>query len=241
MRIPVAARGRPVRVWGILSMDFTTRSRLRGVCVPWFVATALLFGCGVDTLSTDVPIEFHSILKQKYEGRSAWTRLTLEDEKKSIKIEQDQEVKVLSLGLQRSGSVTVQTLNGRKRVVYPFNIARPLTLEHYERALLDALWFKDPDSRYAAYKEKYGTRIADAIRDHTILPDMSMDVAYLAWGAPSKIIPIKRGSDERWEYETPNLKNAVIDFRGGKVKNSNGENIADTEAATKRKRVRRGS
>ncbi len=224
-------------------MDFTTKRKRQHrraaalVCAGLFV----LVGCGVDTFSTDIPIQFHSTLKEKYEGRSAWTRLTLEDEKKSIKIEQDQEVKVINLGLHRSGSVTVQTLNGRKRVVYAFNLSRPLTLEHYERSLLDALWFEDPDTRYARYKEQYGTRIADAIRDHKILPDMSMEVAYLTWGAPSKVIPIKRGSDERWEYATPNLKNATIDFRGGRVANSNGENIADTEAATKRKRVRRGS
>jgi hypothetical protein len=205
------------------------------------IATALLVvGCAVDSLSTDIPIEFHDILKEKYEGRNAWTRLTLEDEKKNIKIEQDQEVQVVTLGLQRSGSVVIQTLNGRKRVVYPFRIERPLTLEHFERALLDALWFEDPDSRYASHKEQYGTRIADAIRDHNIFNDMSMYVAYLAWGAPSKIIPIKRGSDERWEYATPNLKNASIDFRGGKVEHFSGENVADTEAATKRKRVRRG-
>ena len=79
------------------------------------------------------------------------------------------------------------------------------------------------------------------MRDHKILPDMSMRVAYLAWGAPSKIIPIKRGSDERWEYSTPNLKNAVIDFRGGRVASFDGENVSDTEEATKRKRTRRGS
>lgn len=215
--------------------------RWKQACFCYLAASALLLGgCGVNSLSTDIPLEFHSILKEKYDGRNAWTRLTVEDEKKSIKIEQDQEVHVVSLGLQRSGSVVIQTLNGRKRVVYPFNIERPMTLEHYERALLDALWFEDPDSRYASHKEQYGTRIADAIRDHKILNDMSMYVAYLAWGAPSKIIPIKRGSDERWEYATPNLKNASIDFRGGRVEHFSGENVADTEAATKRKRVRRG-
>lgn len=204
------------------------------------VALALLTGCGVSTLSTDIPVEFHDILKEKYEGRTAWTRLTVQDEKKAARIEQDQEVQVVSLGLQRSGSVTLQTPNGRKRVVFAFNIERPLQLEHLERALLDVLWFEDPDSRYAANKEQFGTRIADAIRDHKVLNDMSMRVAYLTWGAPTKIIPIKRGSDERWEYSTLNLKNASIDFRGGRVEHSNGENVADTEEATKRKRARRG-
>lgn len=204
------------------------------------VALATFAGCGVSTLSTDIPVEFHSILKNKYEGRTAWTRLTVQDEKKETRIEQDQEVRVISLGLQRSGSVTLQTPNGRKRVVFPFNLERPLVLEHFERALLDVLWFEDPDSRYATNKEQYGTRIADAIRDHKILDDMSMYVAYLTWGAPTKVIPIKRGSDERWEYSTLNLKNASIDFRGGRVEHSNGENVADTEEATKRKRVRRG-
>jgi hypothetical protein len=197
-------------------------------------------GC-VNRYSTDIPLEYHSLLEEKYVSKSAWTRMTLQDEKKNLRIEQDQEVVVTAVGLQRSGSVTLETPNGRTRVVFPFELERPLTLEHYEAALLDALWFDSPETRYARNKEQFGTRIADAIRDHKILPDMPMDVAYLTWGAPSNIIPIKRGSDERWEYNTLNLKNARIEFRGGKVVQSDGENISDTEAATKRKRVRRTS
>lgn len=191
--------------------------------------------------STDIPVEYHEILEQKYLHKPAWTRLTVQDEKKNLKVEQDQEVRVIALGLQRSGSVTLETPNGRTRVVFPFELERPLTLEHYEAALLDALWFESPETRYTRHKEKYGTRIADAIRDHKILNDMSMDVAYLAWGAPDNINAIKRGRDERWEYNTLNLKNASIDFRGGRVVKADGENVADTEAATKRKRVRRTS
>jgi len=216
-----------VGLWGILlTISMRKPGRRPWGRAAWLLATVVLYGCGVSSLSTDVPIQFHGILKGKYEGKTAWTRLTVEDEKKAVKIEQDEEVHVIS--------------HGRKRVVYPFRLARPLTLEHYERALLDALWFDDPDQRYAKNKEQYGTRMADAVRDHKILNDMSMYVAYLAWGAPSKVIPIKRGSDERWEYATPNLKNASIDFRGGRVEHFNGENVADTEAATERKRTRRG-
>jgi hypothetical protein len=126
-------------------------------------------------------------------------------------------------------------------VVYALNLERPLKLEHYERALLDVLWLTSPEERYAANKEKYGTRIADAIRDHKILQDMPMYVAYLSWGSPTKVIPIKRGTDETWTYNTPNLKKAQIDFRGGKVASFDGENVGDTEAATKRKRLRRTS
>lgn len=197
-------------------------------------------GC-VDRYATDIPMEYHNVLIEKYVGKHAWTRLTVQHEKKNVKIEQDQEVLVTELGLHRTGSVTVETLDGKSRVVYPFNLSRPLTLEYYERALLDAFWFESPEARYAANKEKYGTRIADAIRDHKILPDMPMVVAYLAWGPPNKIVPIKRGTDETWQYNTPNLKKAQIDFRGGKVAKADGENVADTEAATKRKRLRRTS
>jgi hypothetical protein len=197
-------------------------------------------GC-VSRYSTDIPLEYHTILEDKYLNKPAWTRLTVQDEKKNLKIEQDQDVKVIALGLQRSGSVTVETPNGRNRVVFPFELERPMTLEHYEAALLDALWFVAPEERYAQNKTQYGTRIADAVRDHKILTDMSMDLAYLSWGAPNNINAIKRGSDERWEYNTLNLKNASIDFRGGKVVKVDGENVSDTEAATKRKRVRRTS
>lgn len=186
-------------------------------------------------------MEYHDILQEKYVGKSAWTRLTVQHEKKNVKIEQDQEVVITDLGLHRTGSITVETVDGKKRVVFSFNLERPLTLEYYERALLDAFWLTTPEERYGADKEKYGTRVADAIRDHKILQDMPMYVAYLSWGAPTKIIPIKRGTDETWQYNTPNLKKAQIDFRGGKVASSDGENISDTEAATKRKRLRRTS
>ena len=186
-------------------------------------------------------MEYHDILREKYVGKSAWTRLTVQHEKKNVKIEQDQEVVISDLGLHRTGSITVVTVDGKKRVVFSFSLERPLTLEYYERALLDAFWLTTPEERYAADKEKYGTRVADAIRDHKILQDMPMYVAYLAWGAPTKILPIKRGTDETWTYNTPNLKKAQIDFRGGKVASSDGENISDTEAATKRKRLRRTS
>ena len=38
-------------------------------------------GCAPTTYSTDVPVEFHKFLSEKYEGRTAWTRLTLQDER----------------------------------------------------------------------------------------------------------------------------------------------------------------
>jgi hypothetical protein len=216
------------------------RGRVRAaIASAGFGIAIALTGCGVSTFSTDVPLEFHDLLKQKYEGRQAWTRLTLQDEKKSTKIEQDQEVVVKELVLSRSGAVTLVTPNGRTRIVHALELDRPLVLEQYEKKLLDILWFESPDARYAGHKEKFGTRIADAIRDHKILKDMNQQVAYLAWGAPTKVTSvIKRGLDERWEYETKNLTSAKIDFRGGRVAHVEGENIADTEAAKRRSRFR---
>lgn len=221
------------------------QGRRRGAAAAWSAwrgaalggLVAAFAGC-VTRYSTDIPVEYHQILEEKYRGKNAWTRLTLQDEKKNIKIEQDQEVEVTVLNLERSGSVTLRTPNGRKRLVYAFRLPRPLTLEHYEKALLDVLWFEPPQLRYSQHKEKYGTRIADAIRDHKVLQDMSMQVAYLSWGPPSKVIALKRGSSERWEYNTANLKNARIEFQGGKVVLIDGENISDTEAASKRKGMR---
>lgn len=213
--------------------------RGRGL-VLGLAALLLASGC-VNRYSTDIPMQYHALLESKYVGKHAWTRLTLQHEKKNVKIEQDQEVVITALGLHRSGSVTIETVEGNEHVIYPFNLERPLSLEHYERALLDALWLESPEARYAANKEKYGARVADAVRDHKILNDMSMQVAYLSWGAPTKIQAIKRGTDETWDYSTPNLKKAQIVFRSGKVASSDGENVSDTEAATKRKRLRRTS
>lgn len=199
-------------------------------------------GCGPTTYSTDVPMEFHKLLSEKYEGRTAWTRLTLQDEKKSRKIEQDQEVVVRSLNLTRSGSVALETPNGRIKINVPFNLERPITLEYYEKTLLDLLWFESPEVRYAKNKKAFGTRIADAIRDHKILPDMNQRTAYLSWGPPNEISSVvKRGLDEEWNYDNLNLKKARIVFRSGKVAQSAGENIQDTEAARRRKNARRAN
>jgi hypothetical protein len=206
------------------------------------VLVTLSSGC-TDRFSTDIPINFQNVLKERYLGKTAWTRRTLRDEKKEIKIEQDQEVVIEGLGMFRQGSVTVRAKVGHKRVVFPFRLQRPLTLEHYEKTLLDFLWFESPEARFEANKAKYGTRFAEAIRDHKLLKDMPQYVAYLSWGAPDKITPREGAAVDAWQYDNDNLPGAQIDINTttGKVGQFSGENIADTEAAKKKKAVRRGS
>lgn len=194
----------------------------------------------VQRFSTDIPINFQTELTSKYVGRKAWTRASLQDEKKEIRIEQDQEVEITELGMHRTGSVTLVATQGRKRVVFPFHLDRPLTLEVYEKTLLDYLWMDSPEARFDANKEKYGTRLAEAIRDHKIVKDMPQYVAYLAWGPPSRVEDVAGTVVERWKYETPNVK-GMIDFLSGKVAKFDGENVQDTEAAKKKKAVRRGT
>ena len=121
-------------------------------------------------------------------------------------------------------------------------LERPISLEHFEKELLDILWFESPETRYAENKKKYGTRIADAIRDHRILKDMSQRHAYLSWGTPNEITAVvKRGFDEEWQYETLNLKKSKIIFRSGKIAQFVGDNVQDTEAARRRKSLRRSN
>jgi hypothetical protein len=201
---------------------------------------ALHGGACVKQFSTDIPVNFQTVLEDKYLGRTAWTRASLQDEKKEIKIEQDQEVEITELGMHRTGSVTIVSKQGRKRVVYPFHLERPLSLEVYEKTLLDYLWLESPDARFSAQKEKYGTRIAEAVRDHKILKDMPQYLAYLSWGTPTTVEQPEGTQVERWNYDTPNVKGR-IDFLGGKVAKFDGENIQDTEEAKKKKAVRRGS
>jgi hypothetical protein len=184
-------------------------------------------------------MEFHRFLAEKYEGRTAWTRRTLQDEKKARKIEQDEEVLIRSLNLTRSGSMALETPNGRIKINVAFNLERPITLEFFEKELLDLLWLEGPEVRYEANKAAYGTRIADAIRDHKVLPDMNQRTAYLSWGTPSEITGVvKRALDEEWHYDNLNLKKARIVFRSGKVAQVAGENIQDTESARRRQNAR---
>jgi hypothetical protein len=208
--------------------------------LPILAGLLLASSACVRTFSTDIPINYQTLLEDRYVGRTAWTRQTLQDEKKNIRIEQDQEVEVVDLGMQRTGSVTVVAKQGRTRVVYPFRLPRPLTLEAYEKTLLDYLWLESPEKRLADNKEKYGTRIAEAIRDHKVLKDMPQYAAYLSWGAPTRIEYPEGTQVERWTYDTPNLTGARVDFAAGKVAQFDGENIQDTEEAKKKKSTRRG-
>jgi len=216
------------------------RQRVIVVCLALMAVAA--GGC-MDRFSTDIPVNFQDILTERYLGKPAWTRRTLQDEKKEIKVEQDQEVVVEALGLFRNGSVTVRSKLGHKRVVFPFRLARPLTLEEYEKTLLDFLWFESPEARFEANKAKYGTRFAEAIRDHKLLKDMPQYVAYLSWGAPDEITRPDGSPADQWKYDNANLPGATIDINNttNKVGQFAGENIADTEAAKKKKAVRRGS
>lgn len=215
-------------------------SRRRPLLFVLAVALGATSAC-VSKYSTDIPVNYQSILNEKYVGRQAWTRATLQDEKREgVKIEQDQEVTILELGMYRTGSVTLLSKQGHKRVVYPLRLTRPLTLEVYEKTLLDHLWLEAPEARFEANKQKYGTRIAEAIRDHKILKDMPQYVAYLSWGAPTKNERPEGTTIDRWMYETPNLTAARIDFLSGKVAKFEGENVGDTEAAKKKKSLRRG-
>lgn len=215
-------------------------SRRRFLPLVLCVALAATSAC-VSKYSTDIPVNYQSVLNEKYVGRQAWTRASLLDEKREgVKIEQDQEVTILELGFHRTGSVTVISKVGHKRVVYPFGLSRPLTLEAYEKVLLDYLWLDSPEARFSANKQKYGTRIAEAIRDHKILKDMPQYVAYLSWGAPSSTERPEGTAVDRWKYDTPNLTAARVDFLSGKVAKFEGENVSDTEAAKKKKSLRRG-
>ena len=209
------------------------------------VVPGLLLVCAaacVRTFSTDIPVNYQMVVEKKYVGRTAWTRQTLQDEKKpGVKVEQDEEVSIVTLGMQRTGSVTVVTRKGHKRVVFPFRLPRPLTLEVYEKTLLDYLWLESPEARFEKNKTTYGTRIAEAVRDHKILKDMPQYVAYLTWGAPTSTLQVEGSRRERWAYESPNLAGARIDFDAGRVVAFDGENVADTEAAKRKKSVRRGT
>lgn len=217
-----------------------TAVRARLLVVVLVVAAVTLPSACVRQFSTDIPINFQSQLLERYKGRTAWTRASLQDEKKNIKIEQDEQVEIVELGMHRTGSVTIVAKKDHKRVVYPFRLQRPLSLEVYEKTLLDYLWMEAPEARFDVQKEKYGTRIAEAVRDHKILKDMPQYLAYLSWGAPTSTAMLEGTAVERWTYDTPNVKGR-IDFIAGKVAKFEGENVQDTEAAKKKKAVRRGT
>jgi hypothetical protein len=168
----------------------------------------------------DIPLEEQEAVLEKYKDRFAWTRVTVQDLGEGGTIPRDEKVKIVDVAMHHEGSVTVETLKRKNRVVQGLTLARPLNPAKIDSALAEYFWFEDPTIRHVGYIREYGKETAKAIMNHDLFAGMTMEAAMESWGKPIKRETSERGGvqSERWSYPTATpgrFRN--IDFQNGKV------------------------
>ncbi len=168
----------------------------------------------------DIPIEEQKQILKEYTDRYVWTRVVLQDLGEGGSIPRDEKVKIIDVGMVYGGTVTVQTLQKKNRIVQGLKIDEPLTREKIDAALHEYFWFEDPTLRHVAYIRKYGKKIASAIMDHDMFVGMPAEAALQSWGTPARKVVNEVGGvmNEQWIYPTdrPN-KNRYVYLSDGKV------------------------
>lgn len=172
-------------------------------------------------VSQDLPLQTQQEILGEYKDRYVWTRLQLQDLGEGGTIPRDEKVKIVDVGMVKKGSVTVETLKKKNRVVQGLNLDKPLSKAKIDSAMSEFFWFDDPTLRQVYFIRKYGKETAKAIMNHTVFAGMSEDAALASWGKPMKTSVSERNGvvQERWTYPSAVLgKSKNIDFENGKVK-----------------------
>jgi hypothetical protein len=194
-------------------------SRILLLIVAAVVVVVGAIGCssikGVEKVKTvvvkDVPLEDQIALTEKYKGKHAWTRGTIEDltertdtptDTKQRVILRDTKVTILDINLVYEGALTVEDPKGR-RIVAAINCKRPLTTEKVEKRLGEIFWFDDPTIRHVDYIRKWGKNMARAVMNHEVAPGMPAEAARESWGIPNEVVASETGEvkEERWKYK----------------------------------------
>lgn len=150
----------------------------------------------------DIAIEDQKSILESYVDRSAWTRGVLEDMGEGGSIARDTKVMIVDVGMHYTGSVTVQTLKKRNRVVHALGLERPLTPEAIHERMGELFWFKDPTLRQVDYIRKWGKKTARAIVAHEVFIGMTAEAATESWGVPAtkNVTEIGGKVSEQWVY-----------------------------------------
>jgi hypothetical protein len=168
----------------------------------------------------DIPLEEQEAVLAKYKDRLVWTRTTIHDMGDAGSIPRDEEVKIVDVAMVYKGSVTVQTMKRKDRIVQGLELERPLTPEKIDARLADLFWFDDPTIRHVNFIRKYGKKTAQAIMDHQLFAGMSAEAAMDSWGPPISKQTNELGGvvNERWIYATDTPKKTkALDLKDGKV------------------------
>ncbi len=189
----------------------------------WMLIAALAAvatGCsGVkQVVVKDIPLEQQKALLEKYRGRSAWCRTVLEDMGEGGSVPRDSKVRIVDIGMVYQGTVTVETLRRKNRIVQSLDIERPLTVEKIETRLGQLFWFKDPILRHVDYIRRWGKKVARSVMEHQVFIGMPAEAALESWGYPAKrnVNEIGGKREEQWVYPA-GKRNKYIYVRDGKV------------------------
>jgi hypothetical protein len=156
----------------------------------------------------DIPLEEQEAVLAKYKDRMVWTRVTIHDMGDGGSIPRDEKVMISDVAMHYNGSVTVQTLKKKNRIVQALEITRPLNTEKIDARLAELFWFDDPTIRQVGFIHKYGKKTAQAIINHEVFAGMSAEAAMDSWGPPaSKNVNDQNGRvSEKWVYATDSAK-----------------------------------
>ena len=175
-----------------------------------FVATAVAVGCSSvkKAVVKDIPLQDQEAVLAKYKDRQVWTRVTINDLGDGGSIPRDEEVTVVDVAMHYKGSVTVQTMKKKNRIVQGLEIERPLNPEKIDVRMKELFWFDDPTIRHVNFIRKYGKKTAQAIMDHQLVKDMTAEAAMDSWGPPVTKEVNEQGGKvyAKWVYPTDTQK-----------------------------------
>jgi hypothetical protein len=156
----------------------------------------------------DIPLQEQEAVLEKYKDRVVWTRVTLHDLGDGGSIPRDETVIIVDVAMHYKGSVTVQTMKKKNRIVQGLDLERPLTPEKIDGRLSDLFWFDDPTIRHVNFIRKYGKKTAQAIMDHQLFKGMTAEAAADSWGPPMSRDVNEQGGKvfAKWVYPTDTPK-----------------------------------
>jgi hypothetical protein len=174
-----------------------------------------------DAVTQDLPLEVQQQVNDEYKDRYVWTRVEIQDLGEGGVVPRDEKVKIVDVGMHGQGSVTVETLKKKNRVVQGLYIDKPLTKSKIDSVLAEYFWFDDPTLRQVRFIREFDKETARAIMNHDLFEGMSTEAARWSWGKPTRTEQTERNGvlQERWSYATLTPgKFKKIDFEDGKVK-----------------------
>ncbi len=156
----------------------------------------------------DIPLQDQEAVLATYKDRHVWTRVTVNDLGDGGSIPRDEEVTIVDVAMHYKGSVTVQTLKKKNRIVQGLEIERPLNPEKIDERMKELFWFDDPTIRHVNFIRTYGKKTAQAIMEHQLVKGMTAEAAMDSWGPPvSKEINEQGGKVyAKWIYPTDTQK-----------------------------------